>query len=345
MADLAQQFTQGDVTTTGNSLDIAISGGGFYRMVDNGSVTYTRNGQFKLDRSGYIVNAQGMQLTGVPADATGAINAGSPQPLQLETADVPPQASTTATVSVGLAATATVPTVPFDIAAASSYAGGTSMPVFDSLGREHSLGLYFRKVADNAWEVHGSADGAALGAALGTLNFNTDGSLNAATSTIPMTVAVPVGADAGGTQAIEISMAGVTQFGSEFSISELEQDGYASGRLAGFSVGADGTILSRYTNGVTVARGRVALANFANPQGLQPLGDNQWAETADSGAAMIGAPGSGTLGSLQSGAVESSNVDLTAELVNMIMAQRVYQANAQTIKTNDQLLQTVVNLR
>ncbi len=345
VADLAQQFTQGDVTTTGNSLDIAISGGGFYRMVDNGSVTYTRNGQFKLDRSGYIVNAQGMQLTGFPADATGAINAGSPQPLQLETADVPPQASTAATVSVGLAATATVPTVPFDIADASSYTGGTSMPVYDSLGREHALGLYFRKVADNAWEVHGSADGTALGAPLGNLNFNTDGSLNAATSTIPMTVAVPVGADAGGTQTIAISMAGVSQYGSEFSISELEQDGYASGRLAGFSVGTDGTILSRYTNGVTVARGRVVLANFANPQGLQPLGDNQWAETADSGAAMVGSPGSGTLGSLQSGAVESSNVDLTAELVNMIMAQRVYQANAQTIKTNDQILQTVVNLR
>lgn len=345
VADLAQQFTQGDVTTTGNSLDIAISGGGFYRMTDSGSITYTRNGQFKLDRNGYIINAQGMQLTGYPADASGAINAGVPQPLQLGTADVPPRASATASVAVGLSANATVPTVPFDIADGASYAGGTSLPLYDTLGREHALGLYFRKVADNAWEVHGSVDGTALGAPLGTLSFNTDGSLNAGASTIPMNVAVPVGADAGGTLPIELSMAGVTQFGTEFSVSALEQDGYASGRLAGFSVGSDGTILSRYTNGVTMARGRVALANFANPQGLQPLGDNQWAETADSGAPLVGSPGSGTLGILQSGAIESSNVDLTAELVNMIMAQRVYQANAQTIKTNDQLLQTIVNLR
>jgi flagellar hook protein FlgE len=217
--------------------------------------------------------------------------------------------------------------------------------VFDSLGREHALGLYFRKTGDNAWEVHGSVDGTALGAPLGNLNFNTDGSLNAATSTIPMNVPVPVGPEAGGTQPLAISLAQVTQFGTEFSVNALEQDGYASGRLAGFSVGGDGTILSRYTNGVTMARGRVALANFANPQGLQSLGDNQWAETSDSGPPLVGSPGSGTLGMLQSGAVESSNVDLTAELVNMIMAQRVYQANAQTIKTNDQLLQTVVNLR
>ena len=223
----------------------------------------------------------------------------------METADIAPRASTTGTVGVGLDARVPAATVPFDIADGTSYSGATSMGVFDSLGREHGLGLYFRKTADNAWEVHGSVDGTALAAPLGNLNFNTDGTLNAATSTIPMNVAVP----------------------------------------AGFSVGADGTILSRYTNGETTARGKIALANFANPQGLQSQGGNQWAETADSGAALLGAPGSGTLGTLQSGALESSNVDLTAELVNMIMAQRVYQANAQTIKTNDQLLQTIVNLR
>ena len=146
-------------------------------------------------------------------------------------------------------------------------------------------------------------------------------------------------------QTVSLSLAGATQFGSDFSVSALEQDGHAAGRLAGFSVGADGTILSRYTNGETIARGQIALANFTNPQGLQSQGGNQWVETADSGQPLVGAPGSGTLGVLQSGALEASNVDLTAELVNMITAQRVYQANAQTIKTNDQLLQTIVNLR
>ena len=345
VSDLSQQFSQGDVTTTNNSLDVAINGGGFYRLSNNGSISFTRNGQFKLDQEGFIVNAQGMKLTGYPVSANGTINAGVPQELQLETADIAPSASTTGSVVVGLDARVAAATVPFDVTDGDSYAGATSLGVFDSLGREHALGLYFRKTADNAWEVHGTADSVSLGAPLGNLNFNVDGTLNAATSTIPINVAVPVGADAGGTQMVALSMADVTQFGSDFTVSELEQDGFAPGRLVGFSVGADGTILSRYTNGETEPRGKIALANFANPQGLQSQGGNQWAETADSGAPLIGAPGSGTLGILQSGALESSNVDLTAELVNMIMAQRVYQANAQTIKTHDQLLQTIVNLR
>ena len=345
VSDLSQQFTQGDVTTSGNSLDIAINGGGFYRLSSSGTISFSRNGQFKLDKEGFIVNAQGMKLTGYTAGANGAINAGVPAEIQLEMADIAPNASTAGSVGLGLDARTAAATVPFDVTDGTSYAGATSMGVFDSLGREHDLGLYFRKTADNAWEVHGTADGASLGAPLGNLNFNTDGTLNAATSTIPMNVAVPVGADAGGTQLVALSMAGITQVGSDFTVSELQQDGFAAGRLAGFSVSADGTILSRYTNGETLARGKIALANFANPQGLQSQGGNQWSETAESGAPLIGAPGSGSLGSLQSGALESSNVDLTAELVNMIMAQRVYQANAQTIKTNDQLLQTIVNLR
>ena len=345
VSDLAQQFTQGDVTASSNSLDIAINGAGFYRMSGNGAITYSRNGQFKLDKDGYVVNSQSMRLTGYAAGANGAISAGTPQDLQLEMADIAPRPSTTANVGVGLDARVLPPTAPFDFADGNSYNGATSMGVFDSLGREHGLGLYFRKAGANNWEVHGSVDGAALAGPLGTLNFNTDGTLNAGTSTVPLNIAVPVGADAGGTQMVEVSMADITQFGSDFSVVELQQDGFAAGRLAGFSVGTDGTILARYTNGETAARGRIALANFANPQGLQPLGENQWAESSDSGSALVGTPGSGTLGSLQSGALESSNVDLTAELVNMIMAQRVYQANAQTIKTNDQLLQTIVNLR
>jgi flagellar hook protein FlgE len=347
VSDLAQQFTQGDLTTTSNSLDIAINGGGFYRLSDNGAISYSRNGQFKLDKDGFIVNAQSLKLTGFPAGINGTVNGGVPQEIRLETADIAPRPTTNARVGLALDAGAVPPTVPFDVADGSSYSGATSVGVIDSLGREHAMALYFRKTAENAWEVHGTVDGAALGAGapIGNLNFNTDGTLNAATSTMPMNVAVPVGADAGATQTVAISLAGATQFGEDFSISELQQDGYSSGRLAGFSVGADGTILARYTNGETMGRGRIALANFTNPQGLQSQGGNQWMETADSGPPLVGSPGSGTLGVLQSGALESSNVDLTAELVNMITAQRVYQANAQTIKTHDQLLQTIVNLR
>jgi len=160
-----------------------------------------------------------------------------------------------------------------------------------------------------------------------------------------VTVNVPVPAAVGGNLPVPIDLSRLTQFGSAFSVSELSQTGYATGRLTGFSVASDGTVLSRYTNGQTLAQGRVVLVNFTNPQGLQSLGGNQWAETADSGVPMAGSPGAGSLGVIQSGALEQSNVDLTAELVNMITAQRVYQANAQTIRTQDQIMQTIVNLR
>ena len=340
VSDLAQQFTQGDLATSTNALDIAINGGGFYRLSNNGAISYSRNGQFKLDKDGFIVNAQSMRLTGYPAGANGAINAGVPQELRLDTSDIPPSATTSAQIGVALNATATVPTAAFDPADGTSYNNGTSIGVYDSLGREHALAIYFRKTADNAWEVHGSVDGGAP-ISFGPMTFDSTGVL---TSSPDFSVALPA---AGGSapQTVSLSLAGATQFGSDFSVSALEQDGHAAGRLAGFSVGADGTILSRYTNGETIARGQIALANFTNPQGLQSQGGNQWVETADSGQPLVGAPGSGTLGGLQSGALEASNVDLTAELVNMITAQRVYQANAQTIKTNDQLLQTIVNLR
>ena len=337
VSDLAQQFTQGDLATSTNALDIAINGGGFYRLSNNGAISYSRNGQFKLDKDGFIVNAQSMRLTGYPAGANGAINAGVPQELRLDTSDIPPSATTSAQIGVALNATATVPTAAFDPADGTSYNNGTSIGVYDSLGREHALAIYFRKTADNAWEVHGSVDGGAP-ISFGPMTFDSTGVL---TSSPDFSVALPA---AGGSapQTVSLSLAGATQFGSDFSVSALEQDGHAAGRLAGFSVGADGTILSRYTNGETIARGQIALANFTNPQGLQSQGGNQWVETADSGQPLVGAPGSGTLGVLQSGALEASNVDLTAELVNMITAQRVYQANAQTIKTNDQLLQTIV---
>ena len=347
VADLAQQFTQGDLTTTNNSLDIAINGGGFYRLSDEGTISYSRNGEFKLDKDGYVVNAQGLKLTGFGAAATGSINAGVPQEIRLETADIAPAPTTAVGVDLTLDARSVTTTAAFDVADPTTYSGATSLGVFDSLGREHATALYFKKTdgTPNAWTVHATVDGVAVPGSVGDLYFNTNGTLDLTRSSVPMNVPVDVGPDAGGTQNVPISMAGAQQFGSDFSVSEITQDGYAAGRLAGFSVGPDGTIVSRYTNGETMAKGKIALANFTNPQGLQSQGGNQWAETAESGQPLVGSPGSGTLGVLQSGALESSNVDLTAELVNMITAQRVYQANAQTIKTNDQLLQTIVNLR
>jgi flagellar hook protein FlgE len=220
------------------------------------------------------------------------------------------------------------------------------MTVYDSQGNSHTLTTYYVKTASNTWDVYGAGDGTVLngGAALGSLNFGAGGTLPA---DVTMNASIPLTNGAASPLAIPLTYpaTGMSQFGVDFAVNQLQQDGYTTGTLAGFSVGNDGTILGRYTNGQTRAQGQLVLANFINSQGLVALGNNQFAESANSGQALVSSPGSGTLGVLQSGALEDSNVDLTQELVNMITAQRVYQANAQTIKTQDQVQQTLVNLR
>jgi flagellar hook protein FlgE len=219
------------------------------------------------------------------------------------------------------------------------------MTVYDSLGYAHTLSTYYQKTAANTWTVYGAADGTAIAAAVGTLNFTSAGAINTVTTTLPFAVSIPLTNGATTPLAFTLDYTGTTQYGSDFGVTALTQDGYSSGKLSGFSISADGTLQGRYSNGQSRTLGQVVLANFANPEGLQPLGGNGWAETNTSGQALVGSPGSGRLGALQSGAVEESNVDLTQELVGMITAQRFYQANAQTIKTQDQVLNTLVNLR
>lgn len=350
---ISQQFAQGNITVTNNPLDIAINGKGFYRLSNNGAISYSRNGQFQLDKDGYIVNSDGMHLTGYAANAAGVLDTSAPTDLRISSRDATPKQTSGVDAVLNLDSRETPPAGAFDYLDPSTYNSSTSLAAFDSLGNAHTLSLYFVRAAGNSWNVYTAADGTGAPAPVapsttpvvaGTLNFNADGSLNTATSTMPNLTAIPVTTGANALN-VGIDFTGTTQFGSAFGVNSLGQDGYASGRLAGLSVGGDGTIQGRYTNGQTSTLGQITIANFSNPQHLQPMGSNSWAETAESGSPLIGAPGSGTLGVLQSAAVEDSNVDLTAELVNMITAQRVYQANAQSIKTQDAVLQTLVNLR
>lgn len=344
VSSIAQQFTQGDISTTQNPMDMAINGRGFFRTSLNGSVQYTRNGQFRMDKDGFIVNAQGANLTGYAADSAGKIQGGAPNPIQISQADISPKATATTAAQFNLDAGATVPTATFSSTDASSYNNSNSMSVYDSLGRQHQVTLYYAKTSANNWAVYGSADGTELPTKpLTNLAFDATGSLT--TPAAPFSVTIPVGADAGTSLTFTTDVGTATQFGAPFSTTNITQDGYGSGRLSGFSADTSGVIVGRYTNGQTKALAQVVLANFVNPQGLTPLGNNAWSEGAGSGQPTLGVPGTGTLGPLQSQALENSNVDLTGELVNMITAQRVYQANAQTIKTHDQLLQTIVNLR
>ncbi len=453
VSQIAQQFTQGNVESSNNPLDIAINGAGFFRTTVAGATQYSRNGQFSLDKEGYMVNAQGAKLTGFSAGPTGTILAGSPIPLMINTADLKPVATTRVDTEMNLDSGSIVPvTTPFDVNQPTSYNKQTPIDVYDTLGNPHVMSTFYVKSGPGTWNVFAAADGveitnqkvaaaaqgtgatfnavnqaradwvtastavpqvvgdvnnariayanaakalvlAAAGPAgagasatsltaisdaadsagttpgmtpdgvdraiaaavhvppqqVGQLVFDANGALSTALmpQTLPLTVALPIFPPTGAnnTLSVQLGFAGTTQYGASTSEKKSTQDGYTAGHLQRFSAGADGIILGQYSNGQSHALGQIVLANFANPNGLSPLGNNAWAETSNSGVPLVGAPASGSLGVLQSSAVENSNVDLTAELVNMITAQRVYQANAQTIKTQDSVLQTLVNLR
>ena len=380
LGTVAQQFTQGNITTTNSPLDLAINGGGFYMMSANGALTYSRNGQFQLDKEGYIIDAGARRLQGyVPQSLGGPIVPSSPEDIFVDPSDLPP--NITSEISMGLNLDSRSDPIdgatnPFDRNNPLTYTASTSLSVYDSLGNPHVMSYYFVKTPNaREWLVYGSADGTSpagvdLGAGLGvpaTVTFTTGGAVDqinlvaaapVTTAAIDLTTVfnelnltppIPnpalVNSAAATIPFATFDMTSLTQFGSPFGVNALNQNGYSSGRLAGLSVSSEGIVQGRYTNGQSRDLAQVTLARFTNPNGLVSLGGNQWQETDDSGQALIGVPGSASNGLIKSAAVEEANVDLTAELVNMITLQRSYQANAQTIKTQDSILQTLVNLR
>jgi flagellar hook protein FlgE len=349
VSNVAQQYTQGNISATNNSLDIAINGGGFFRMSNNGSITYSRNGQFQMDKDGYIVDASSKRLTGFTAGPTGVLSTGAPAELRIETGDLQPAATTEIVGLINLDSRKTALTAAgFDPADPTTYHNSTAVTVFDSLGNSHTLQSFFVKTAPGIWSVFTAADGVSttvLPTPTATMTFTGTGINPTVAPASAATLSFPVTTGATTPVAMTLDFSGSTQFGSNFSVNSLSQDGFTSGRLAGFITGSDGIITGRYTNGQSQVLGQLVLANFVNQNGLQSLGGNAWAESSISGPPLLGAPNTASLGVLQSASLEDSNVDLTAELVNLITAQRVYQANAQTIKTQDQVLQTLVNLR
>ncbi|WP_373976056.1 flagellar hook protein FlgE [Chitinibacter sp. SCUT-21] len=394
---IAQQFSQGNTTSTNNPLDIAITGNGFFRMQDqSGSISYARNGQFQLNKDGYIVN-NGQFLTGWGVDqGTGVFLEGAvPQPIQLQFANIGARETggsgvTGAGLTLGLNLNAadkvindpTNPVAPgaaFSSSDPTTYNYSTSATVFDSLGVAHTQTMYFRKQdpgsvpagAVGSWNIYYAVDGKDVnvdgslapnpGTKLaGVISFDangkytnyssnitaTPGSTAAATDDWLHVTAGPTGIDNGSNGlSFQLFFNKSTQFGSPYNVNTLTQDGYTDGVLTGISVSKEGVVQGRYSNGQSRNVAKVVLSTFTNPQGLQPLGDNRWAESFGSGQPLTNGPGQGNTGFLQAAAVEDSNVDLTSELVNLITAQRNYQANAQTVKAQDTILQTIVNLR
>ena len=368
LAAVTQQFSQGSISSTDNPLDLAINGGGFFQLKDlNGSLQYSRNGQLQVDRNGYIANSQGSRLLGYPANDQGTLVPGQAQPLTLPTSGIKPSVTESVTLELNLDARAKVTNDPavtpmIDFNDAKTYNSATSVNVFDTKGQEVALTYFFQKTALDTWSVYAAANGVAVNPdgngdplPISSFNFPSDGSapINANDPALPfdrVSFDVPATSNAQGAvtepiAGIELDLASLTQYGAIFGVTNVTQDGFPPGQLSNISIQPNGIVLATYTSGQSTPIGQVELATFRNVQGLRPLCGNVWGATYDSGDPVLGTPGSGNLGILQSGAVEESNVDLTSELVNMMVAQRIYQANAQTIKTQDSVLQTLVNLR
>ncbi len=345
VADVAQQFTQGNIDFTDNSLDMALSGQGFFILSDGGAQAYTRAGAFQVDRDGFVTNSTGQRLQSFPPTAQGGFNTGALQDLRLVTGESAPAATANVSMVLNLPANASPPTVPtFSPTDPDSYSHSSSMTVYDSLGAAHTATVYFNKTATvNEWQQRLYVDGNAVGTPQ-TLTYSSAGVLQtpvggqiAFPAYTPATGAAPI--------ALNYDFGDTTQYGQTFTVNSIAQDGYTTGRLIGMDTDSSGIVQARFTNGRSQALGQVALAQFANPNGLQQLGDTAWAETFGSGQALKGQAGTAGLGLLQSGALESSNVDITEQLVGMITAQRNFQANAQMIQTNDSITQTIINIR
>lgn len=363
---VAQQFTQGNITVTGNNLDVAINGNGFFKIQQpDGSFAYTRAGNFKLDDKGNVVTNNGGKVMGYPMDPiTQTRTASTPQPLVFPTgAPIPAKQTTSIKATFNLDARAPDaagdPSATPPIAATPRSTYGTSLNVYDSQGVATPVSLYFQKTGTaNTWDVYDRLDDPnatppVVATPIGQITFDNNGQITGPAATppatgfqLPITIAPPTpNPNNLPAYTVQVNLDGVTQFGAKFAVSDLTQDGYTAGQLTGINIGADGTIMTSYSNGVTRAEGQIALASFRNAQGLADVGNNLWVETFESGQPVMGVATEGAFGALRSGALEDSNVDLTAELVNMMTAQRAYQANAQTIKTQDQVMSTLVNLR
>ena len=343
--NIAQQFTQGNIDFTGNNLDLAITGEGFFTLSDNGSTSYTRAGQFAVDRDGFVGDSDGRRLQVYPSLGNGAFNTGGLEDLRLLTDQNSPQATTDITLGVNLPANAEVPpNGTFDQNDPLSFSHTTSTTTFDSLGATHTTSVYFIKTdVANEWDTRVFVDGEETGPPQ-TLTFDSLGRLTSPANGI--LTAPPFSLDNGSAELnFSIDFQLTTQFGGAYGVNALSQDGFASGRLTGIEVDPTGIVFARFTNGRSDEIGQVALSNFSSLDNLGQIGDTNWVETFGSGDAQRGEAGTASFGLIQSGALESSNVDLTAQLVSMINAQRNFQANAQVISTADEVTQTIINIR
>lgn len=358
---IAQQFSQGNITSTNNPLDVAVNGAGFYQFLFNGATVYGRNGQFALDSQGYIVDSAGGKLIGTTA-VSGTLT-GAMGPLQVNQATLAPQATSGMTITLNLNA-ATTPVASgtaFNPNDSTTYNFTTVTSVYDSLGTSHMLTTYYQLSSGaggasgssgNQWNVYyglsgtSSVSGTAATSgttygSLGTLPFTSTGAVS---GTFSGTISNIAWTDGATNSNITYNYAGSTNYNSANAVTAIQDNGYGVGQLSNLSINDTGIVYGVYSNGQSSVLGQIMLTNFAAPQELQRAGNNYFVSTRQSGPPLTGTPGSGGLGLLQSSAIEQSNVDLSTQLVSLITAQQAYQANAQTIKTEQSVVQTLLQL-
>ncbi|MGL5129683.1 MAG: flagellar hook protein FlgE [Aeromonas popoffii] len=379
---VAQQFHQGALQFTNNALDLAIQGNGFFVTSDgltNLDRTYTRAGAFKLNENSYMVNNQGHYLQGYEINADGtpkAVSINATKPIQIPDRAGQPKMTSLVEASFNLSIeNKTKPTDPtkFDPKDSTTFANSTSVTIYDSLGAPHVITKYFVRhqepgqdgvpVTPGTWSMFAYegdkpiniTGGISPAAGIPTgiqMVFTSGGKLDTTTPVAPIKTEalgtpgagiITNGADPA--QSMEIRLGTVTQFNSPFDVTRLTQDGATVGHLTKVEITPDGVVSATYSNATTLKVAMVALAKFANSQGLTQVGDTSWRQSLLSGDALPGTPNSGTLGSIKSSAVEQSNVDLTTQLVNLITAQRNFQANSRSLEVNSSLQQTILQIR
>lgn len=342
LAQTRQDFAQGNIDITERQLDLAISGKGFFVLNDGGSRLYSRVGSFGLDPSGFVQNAEGERLQVYEPLATGGFNQGQLIDLRIQSETLPPVASTVIDMNINLPAGASVPAAsPFSPTDPESYNHSTSTVIFDTLGVAHTATYFFGRTP-TGWNVSTTIDGNVNGTPQ-PMSFDSNGRVTSPANGVlnfpaydPGNGAVPV--------TVALDMSRSTQFGGNFVVNSINPDGQAEGRLRNIEIDQTGVVLARFSNGRSTSIGQLALADFPNAEGLLKVSDASFQQTFNSGNPTLGEATESTFGLIQSGGLETSNVDLTEQLVRTITSQRLFQANARVISSLDEITQTIINI-
>jgi flagellar hook protein FlgE len=346
---LSQLFTEGQLQQTGNPLDVAVNGSGFFQVKTSSGLAYTRDGAFQISNDGFLVTADGSQVQGFPASGS----SGTLSSLQIDTGSIAATATSQMSFDINLPATdaaINTTTTPFSLANAASYNESTTTTAYDSMGEGLTVTTYFTKASGsgppNDWQTHYQVtdpNGNFVTSGAGpTLSFNSSGQLTSGSGNLG---AISGLSDGAATLNIAVDYTGSTLSSSSFGVASITNNGNSGGQFAGVSINANGEVIGQYTNGSTQSFGTIALANFSNLQGLLPLSQNNWQATTESGPPAISTPTNTGLGALDSGSLEGSNVDLSSQLVDLIVAQQAYQANVQGINVDQQDVQRLLTIQ